>query len=90
MMNPSEATPREYLLKTIDAEIKSLEGSLQALRYRSNEPAPISSLPTEVIEPIFSLLRVPGTSSPSKLGGKPGHPHEYGWEGGQIALFVDG
>jgi hypothetical protein len=72
-MNPSKATPREYLLQTIDAEIKSLEESLQALRYRRNELAPISSLPTEVIEAIFSLLRVPDTSSPSTLSGKPDH-----------------
>ena len=67
-----EATPspREYLWKAIDDQIKSLEVSIQELRplrHRRNELAPISSLPTEVIGAIFSLLRVP------TLDGKPDH-----------------
>jgi hypothetical protein len=70
-MDPSQTTPREHLRQAIDAEIKSLEGSIRTLKHRRNELAPISSLPTEVIEAIFSLLRVPSTSSPSStLGGK--------------------
>jgi hypothetical protein len=72
-MDPSQATPREHLRQAIDAEIKSLEGSIRTLRHRRNELAPISSLPTEVIEAIFSLLLVPSTSSPSTLGGKLDH-----------------
>jgi hypothetical protein len=66
-MDPS---PLEHLQH---AEIKSLEGPLRALRYPQNELVPISSLPTELIDAIFSLLRVPGTSSPSTLGGKLDH-----------------
>ena len=72
-MDPSQANPRECLRQAIDAEIKSLEGSIRALRHRRNALAPVSSLPTEVIEVIFFLLRVPGTSSPSTLDGKPDH-----------------
>ncbi|KAN0125272.1 hypothetical protein V8E53_015636 [Lactarius tabidus] len=70
-MDPSQTAPREHLRQAIDAEIKSLEGSIRTLKHRRNELAPISSLPTEVIDAIFSLLRVPSTSSPSStLGGK--------------------
>ena len=68
-MDPSQANPRECLRQAIDAEIKSLEGSIRALRHRRNALAPVSSLPTEVIEVIFSLLHVPGTSSSSTLDG---------------------
>lgn len=64
---------REHLRQAIDDEIKSLEGSIRALRHRRNELAPISSLPTELIEAIFSLLREPGTLPPSTLDGKPDH-----------------
>ena len=69
----SQANPREYLQQTIDVEIKSLEGIIRTLKHRRNALAPISSLPTEVIEVIFSFLHVPGTSSPSTLDGKPDH-----------------
>ena len=54
------------LQKTIDAEIKSLEGSLRVLKLRHNALSPISSLPPEVFITIFSCLCLPGTSS---LGG---------------------
>ena len=64
-------SPQECLRKAIDDEIKSLEGSIRALKHSRNKLAPISSLPTEVVEAIFSLLRVPGTSPSSTLGGKP-------------------
>ena len=57
-----DTTPREYLRKAIDDEIKSLEGSIRALRHQRNALAPISSLPTEVILTIFSLMHAPGTS----------------------------
>ncbi|KAH9174520.1 hypothetical protein EDB89DRAFT_1806611, partial [Lactarius sanguifluus] len=53
--------------QAIDAEIKSLEASLQALRYRRNALAPISSLPTEVITTIFTYLHIPVTLSASTL-----------------------
>ena len=43
--------------QVIDAEIKSLEESLRALKKRRNTLSPISSLPTEVIAAIFYLLR---------------------------------
>ncbi len=58
-MDPSQANSREYQRQVIDAEIKSLEGSIRALRQRRNALAPVSSLPTEVIAVIFSFLRVP-------------------------------
>ncbi|KAF8264774.1 hypothetical protein EI94DRAFT_1737669 [Lactarius quietus] len=57
MMDPSQANPREYLRQAIDAEIKSLEGSIRTLRHRRNALAPVSSLPTEVVLIIFSLVR---------------------------------
>ena len=67
----SQANTWEYLQQTIDVEIKSLEAIIGGLKHRRNALAPISSLPTEVIEVIFSLLRAPGTSSPSTLDEKP-------------------
>ncbi len=57
-MNPSQANSREYQRQAIDAEIKSLEESLQALRHRRNAFAPISSLPPEIFAAIFSFLRL--------------------------------
>ncbi|KAH9009852.1 hypothetical protein EDB83DRAFT_2531056 [Lactarius deliciosus] len=53
----------DHQRQAIDAEIKSLEASLQALRYRRNALAPISSLPTEVITTIFTYLHIPVTLS---------------------------
>jgi hypothetical protein len=72
-MDPSQATPRETLRKAIDSKIESLEGSIRALRRRRNELAPISSLPTEIIEAIFSLLHIPGTLPPFTLYGRRDH-----------------
>ena len=69
----SQANPWEYLQQTIDAEIISLEGSIRALKHRRNALAPVSSLPTEVMEAIFSLLRVPSTSPPFTIDGKIDH-----------------
>ena len=48
-----------YQQQAIDAEINSLGESIYALRCR-NEPAPISSLPTEIIAAIFLLVRSSG------------------------------
>ena len=62
-MDPSEANSWEHQQQAIDAEIKSLEESIRALRYRRNALAPISSLPTEVITLIFSFLRARATSA---------------------------
>ena len=56
----SKAGSWQYQQQAIDAEIKSLEESLRALRQRRNTLSPISSLPTEVIATIFSLARLPG------------------------------
>ena len=58
---------REYQRQAIDAEIKSLEESIRALKHRRNALAPISSLPTEVIAVIFSYLPSPSTSPFSSL-----------------------
>ncbi|KAH9172165.1 hypothetical protein EDB89DRAFT_1906442 [Lactarius sanguifluus] len=60
-----------YQQQAIDAEIRSLEGSIRALKLRRNTFAPISSLPNEVIATIFSFLRVRVTSFAVKLGKKP-------------------
>ncbi|KAH9174524.1 hypothetical protein EDB89DRAFT_548562 [Lactarius sanguifluus] len=57
----------DHLRQAIDAEIKSLEASIQALKYRRNALAPISSLPTEVITTIFSFLHIPVTLSSFKF-----------------------
>src|ERR1700761_411983 len=62
-MNPSQANSRERLQQTIDAEIKSLEESVQALKLRRNALSPISSLPSDVFATIFTLLCIPGTLS---------------------------
>ncbi|KAF8256844.1 hypothetical protein EI94DRAFT_1762422 [Lactarius quietus] len=70
-MDPSRANPREYLRQAIDTEIESLEGSIRALRHRRNALAPVSSLPTEVISTIFSLVRAASASLPFILGEKP-------------------
>ncbi|KAN0138246.1 hypothetical protein V8E53_004135 [Lactarius tabidus] len=60
-MDSSEANSRECQRQAIDAELKSLEESIQksfrALRRCRNALAPISSLPTEVIAAIFSIFR---------------------------------
>ncbi|KAH9058274.1 hypothetical protein EDB87DRAFT_933890 [Lactarius vividus] len=69
-MDPSQANSREYQRQSIDAEIKSLEESIQALRRRRNALVPISSLPTEVLVTIFSFLRVRVTLLAFKLGEK--------------------
>jgi hypothetical protein len=53
----SKASSWQYQQQAIDAEIKSMEESLRALRQRRNTLSPISSLPTEVIAAIFYLLR---------------------------------
>jgi hypothetical protein len=49
----------QYQQQAIDAEIKSLEESLRALKQRRNTLSPISSLPAEVIAAIFLLARLP-------------------------------
>ncbi|KAH9166930.1 hypothetical protein EDB89DRAFT_1891050 [Lactarius sanguifluus] len=67
-MGPSQATSREYQRQSIDAEIKSLEESIRALRRRRNTLAPISSLPAEVIVTVFSFLRVRVTLLAFKRG----------------------
>ena len=68
-MNPNHS--RERLRQAIDAEIKTLEEStgIRALRLRRNLNAlsPISSLPPEVFNTIFSLL------CPSSLNRDPDH-----------------
>ena len=70
-MNPNQANSRESLRQAIDAEIRSLEKSVRALRLRRNALAPISSLPPEVFAAIFSFLRLCATPSALKLGEKP-------------------
>jgi hypothetical protein len=52
-----DARSWQFQQQVIDAEIKSLEESLRALRQRRNTLSPISTLPTEVIAAIFYLLR---------------------------------
>ena len=71
-----DANSWEYQQQAIDAEIKSLEESIQALKYRRNALAPISSLPTEVTTRIFSFLR--DTSSAFTPDKKP-DPDPLAW-----------
>ncbi|KAH9010863.1 hypothetical protein EDB84DRAFT_1406207 [Lactarius hengduanensis] len=58
-MNPSQENSRGNQRQAIDAEIRSLQESLRALRRRRNALAPISSLPPELFAAIFSSLRLP-------------------------------
>ncbi|KAF8270166.1 hypothetical protein EI94DRAFT_814193 [Lactarius quietus] len=58
-MNPNQASSWEHLQQAIDSEIKSLEGSIKALKHRRNALAPVSSLPPEVFTAIFSYLCLP-------------------------------
>ena len=60
-MNTGPSSFWQYQQQVIDAEIKSLEESLRALRQRRNTLSPISSLPVEVISAIFLLARLPGS-----------------------------
>ena len=68
LMTSTQASCREFLQQTIDAEIKLLEESLRKLKLRRNALQPISSLPPEIFAAIFSYLCLPGIPS---LGGKP-------------------
>ncbi|KAI9453538.1 hypothetical protein BJY52DRAFT_834101 [Lactarius psammicola] len=76
-MNSSQANSQEYQRQAIDAEIRSLEESICALRLRRNALAPISSLPPEIIAAIFSFSHLPHPSSqasqasPFTLGERP-------------------
>ena len=60
-MNSSQEISRKHLQQGIDAEIKALEEStgIRALRLRRNALSPISTLPPEVFNVIFSLLCPP-------------------------------
>ncbi|KAH8992363.1 hypothetical protein EDB92DRAFT_561290 [Lactarius akahatsu] len=63
-----DANSREYQRQAIDAQIESLEESIRTLRLRRNTLAPVLSLPTEVIDTIFSFLRSRVTLPASELG----------------------
>ena len=68
-MNPSKPNSCEYQRQAIDAEITALEESIRVLKHRRNALAPISSLPTEVIDAIFLFARATVSASsaaPSK------------------------
>ena len=69
-MNPTQANSWERLHQAIDAEIKSLQESIRALKHRRNAVSPISSLPPEVFTTILSFACLPGIPS---LGGKSHH-----------------
>jgi hypothetical protein len=69
-MSPIQSNSRECLQRAIDVEIKSLEESIRALKFRRNTLSPISSLPPEVFATIFFILCLPGTPP---LGVKPDH-----------------
>jgi hypothetical protein len=70
-MDSSQPNSREYQQQAIDAEIKSLEESIQELKYRRNALAPVSSLPTEVIDAIFLIARVTVSASSATPGKRP-------------------
>jgi len=65
-MNPSQTNSREYQRQAIDAEIRSFEETIRALRLRRNAIAPISSLPPEVFATIFSFVRLPDRLIPAE------------------------
>ena len=67
---PTQANSWEHLQQAIDAEIKSLEESIRALKRRRNALSPISSLPPEVFAVILSFACLPGIPL---LGGTPEH-----------------
>ena len=62
-MDPTQTNYRESLQEAIDAEIKSLEESIQVLKLRRNALQPISSFPPEIFAAIFSFLCLPGIPS---------------------------
>jgi hypothetical protein len=68
-MNPNHPISQKCFQQVIDAEIKSLEESIRALKTCRNTYSPVSSLPPEVFAAIFSYLCLPGVPS---LGGNPG------------------
>ena len=79
-MDPSQADSREHQRQAIDAKIKSFQESIQELKYRRNTLAPISFLPIEVIESIFSYLRVPtSTLSTFTPGERPEKRDPLSW-----------
>jgi hypothetical protein len=78
-MDTCQANSREDLQQAIDAEIKSLEESIRSLKHRRNSLAPISSLPTEIISNIFSILRVPVAPSPLTLPTLSEKPDNLPW-----------
>ena len=55
-MDTSSAESIDHLRQRIDDEINSLQASIQALKSRRNELAPISRLPPETLAAIFSFL----------------------------------
>ncbi|KAH9170565.1 hypothetical protein EDB89DRAFT_2230574 [Lactarius sanguifluus] len=62
-----DSNQANYQRQAIDAQIKSLEGSIRTLKLHRNALAPISSLPTEVITTIFSSLHLGFTFPTLKL-----------------------
>ncbi|KAF8262420.1 hypothetical protein EI94DRAFT_1832824 [Lactarius quietus] len=73
------SNPREYLRQAINAESKSLGGSIRGLRLR-NVLAPISSLPPVVFTFIFTFLHVHVTSEAFVLGeDNPNRPDRRAW-----------
>ena len=74
---PKSADSREHQQQAIDIEIKLLEDSILQLRYRRNALAPISFLPIEVIESIFSYSqRVPNSTLSTFM---PGEKRDPAW-----------
>jgi hypothetical protein len=69
-MDPSQPNSREYQRQAIDTEIQSLEEYIRVLKHRRNALAPVSSLPTEVINAIFFFARVTVSNSSAPPGKK--------------------
>lgn|SRR6266850_764703 len=55
-MDPSSPEAREHLRQALNNEIKALEESTRAAKYRRNALAPVSRLPPEILTEIFSIL----------------------------------
>ena len=66
-MDSRKVNSREFQRQAIDAEIKSLEESIRALKQRRNAVAPISSLPTELIAVILSISQLLDAPLPSRF-----------------------
>ena len=70
-MDPTIQDSPVNLRHVIDKKLRKLEESARTLKLRRNALVPISRLPPEVLEPIFSFLFLPDKHERPTTGGKP-------------------